>query len=418
MKIFVTGLCLQGNKGGPAIALALKAQLDKYLKNITYIFSVPREDEFQYELEWAKSYRVNVVEDFSYRDCIPPFVFQNFVKRTQRLNKWINALRSADLILEMSAISYIGPPIGSNLGVLLSGRVRYFLAAQFLHRKLFAWTQSYGPFSTALTRLLSKLDLGRQPAIFCRGEISQKNVSRLLPHKKTYSFPDVATLLDFKKKWGTDYVRNIFSTDLDFNKLITISPSAVIFAKTKNKGREASHVNHILYLCNHLFKKGYSILLVPHTFRPQRHYPAICDYAVSKIILNKLGSHESRDRLQIVCDDLSPIQLKSIISTAAVHIGARYHSLIASLSSGVPSICLSWHHKYLDLMTQYKMEEFVFNDTELAQPSESTLMFDSIMGNKDQIKANLGTPDERDAYWRTISQSYCIPFIRSTKHLP
>ena len=32
MRIFVTGLCLQGNKGGPAIALALKAQLDKYLE--------------------------------------------------------------------------------------------------------------------------------------------------------------------------------------------------------------------------------------------------------------------------------------------------------------------------------------------------------------------------------------------------
>ena len=35
------------------------------------------------------------------------------------------------------------------------------------------------------------------------------------------------------------------------------------------------------------------------------------------------------------------------------YIGARYHSLIASLSSGVPSIALSWHPKYKDLMDLY-----------------------------------------------------------------
>ena len=359
------------------------------------MFSVPQEDEFQYELNWAKKYHVDVVEDFSYRDCIPPFVFQNFARRAQRIAKWIKAVRSADIIVEMSAISYTGPPIGSTLSVLLSGRLRYLLAAQFLNRKLFAWTQSYGPLSTALIRLLSKWDLGKQPAVFCRGGISQKNVSQLLPHKKTYSFPDVATILEFDKEWGRRYVQNIFSADLDFNKLITISPSAVIFARTKNKNRETTHVNHILYLCHYLFKKGYTILLVPHTFRPQRHYPEICDYAVSEIILNKLHSHKSRAKLQIVRDDLSPVQLKSIISTAAVHVGARYHSLIASLSSEVPSVCLSWHHKYADLMTQYKMQEYVFHETELVQPARLIPMFDSIIENKEKIKEKLNKEQKK-----------------------
>ena len=380
---------MQGNKGGPAIALALKAQLDHYLKNPSYVFSVPQEEEFQFELSRAKDYQVGVVEDFSYRDCVPPFVFQKFAKRTLRLKKWIKALRSADLIIDMSAISYIGPPIGTSLNVLLSTRVRYFLTARLLQRKLLAWTQSYGPLSTPLTRLLSKWDLGSQPAIFCRGEISRKNVSQLLPHKTSYSFPDVATILDFNKQWGADYIQYKFAADFDLSTLVTISPSAVIYKKTKDNNQTSTHVLNIMHICDFLAKKGYAILLVPHTFRPERHYPEICDYAVSQIIKVECKSEQFQGRLQVVADDLSPIELKSIISNAAVHIGARYHSLIASLSSGVPSISLSWHHKYLDLMTQYKMQEYIFNETDFTRPSQLVRMFNRIMNRREQIKAIL-----------------------------
>ena len=389
MRIFVTGLCLQGNKGGPAIALALKAQLDKYLENVSYVFSVPQEDEFPYEQKQAEVYDVDVVEDFSYRDCISPFAFNNFAKRKERLKKWRQTLGSADLVIEMSAISYAGPPLNSSFSVLMSARVRYYLAARLFHKKLLAWTQSYGPFSTPLTRLLSKWDLGRQPAVFCRGKNSQKNVKQLLPGKKTYCFPDVATLLDFDKDWGTHYAKNLFPADFDFNRLITISPSAVIYTKTKRKNGDAAHIKNLLHLCNHLLEKGYAILLVPHTFRPRRHYPEICDYAVSRIIFDRLKSNNPKSNVSIVRDDLSPMRLKSIIATAAVHVGARYHSLIASLSSGVPSISLSWHHKYGDLMAQYQTEEYVFSEIERAQPSRLTLMLDHVIEKSEQIITNL-----------------------------
>jgi len=45
MRILVTGLCLQGNKGGPAIALSLKNQISKYLDSAEFVFAVPSRDE-------------------------------------------------------------------------------------------------------------------------------------------------------------------------------------------------------------------------------------------------------------------------------------------------------------------------------------------------------------------------------------
>lgn len=71
---------------------------------------------------------------------------------------------------------------------------------------------------------------------------------------------------------------------------------------------------------------------------------------------------ESVSGIHLVEDDLSPIELKSLISLAYFHIGARYHSVVAALSSGVPAISISWHPKYKDLMRAYGTEDFVIED--------------------------------------------------------
>jgi Uncharacterized conserved protein len=51
-----------------------------------------------------------------------------------------------------------------------------------------------------------------------------------------------------------------------------------------------------------------------------------------------------------------PLLLKGILRTARFVIASRYHSLISALSSGVPSLCLGWTHKYESLMSDYESE--------------------------------------------------------------
>ena len=53
-----------------------------------------------------------------------------------------------------------------------------------------------------------------------------------------------------------------------------------------------------------------------------------------------------------------------------MHIGARYHSIIASLSSAVPTVSYAWHSKYQDIMQLYGMEKYVF---EQSQPATALL---------------------------------------------
>ena len=61
--------------------------------------------------------------------------------------------------------------------------------------------------------------------------------------------------------------------------------------------------------------------------------------------------------------------VKNVISIFDLLIGSRYHSLVFGLTCGVPSIALSWSHKYKELFQLFDLEEFVveyenFNEKE------------------------------------------------------
>jgi polysaccharide pyruvyl transferase WcaK-like protein len=154
VRVFVTGLCLQGNKGGPAIALSLMDAVRKEMPDVEFVLAVPPAPQFEFEKRWAALYGVTVVEDLwsiGLWSLNPLQILRDGLgttyRRTKQIAKWYAALRSCDLVLDMTAISYVGPPEGSEAHAL-GTRYRYFKAARLVGRKFFAWTQSYGPFST------------------------------------------------------------------------------------------------------------------------------------------------------------------------------------------------------------------------------------------------------------------------------
>jgi len=253
----------------------------------------------------------------------------------------------------------VGPPAGAGSfsALINSPRVLHLFLAWAAFKPMLAWTQSYGPLSTKLIRAFAKLDLRRQPVIFCRGDDCKSSIEELLPKARVLSFPDVAIKLPFDKKWGKIYVENNFSCE---KKIVTVSPSAVLYSRCKFSDSKNRHIGQIRKICDSLYKAGYHVLLIPHTFRPSNESPVVCDYAVCKIIYEA----EESPNLSILEDDLSPSQLKSIISGAHFHVGARYHSVVAALSSNVPAISLSWHPKYRDLMTMYGMEDYLLDEGE------------------------------------------------------
>ena len=353
-SILITGLCLQGNKGGPALLLSIVKVLKERIPDLGIVVSVPRK-ELEEETVWSDYYNIQIIPELHlsalFGGPLCDDLERGYVK------DYINVLRHVDGVLNMQGIAYVGPPIGT-LRRALGGRFKIFVLTRLFGKPFFAWTQSYGPLSSLGIRLLARLDLGSLSCVLCRGEDCVDEVKKILPEQDIRSFPDVANVLSYDVGWGRDYLKHKFNLTGRFR--ITISPSSVIFNKSHGSASNP-HVEQVVKIITDIASPDIDILLVPHTFRPKRSIPELCDFAVCRLIMEQL--HGSKN-VNLVDEDLCPGDLKSIIATASLHIGARYHSLVAALSSGVPAISLSWHPKYRDLMRQYGLERFVYNALE------------------------------------------------------
>lgn len=387
-RFFVAGLCLQGNKGGPAIALSLMDSIRKEMGEVEFVFAVPsNKEEWLYEVEWAKKYDVEIVREVGPKHFVPPYMFMS--NRFRELKNWCSALLSSNAMIEMSAISYVGPPSGNGKvkDVILSGRFRHFFLSFLLRKKMLAWTQSYGPLSSKSVRFFAKFDLRRQPVIFCRGDDCQQAVRKLLPNKKTFSFPDVAVSLSFDRDWGKTYIESlVFGSD----KLVTLSPSAVLYKRAAKDGGMNSHVEFCVRLCLLVESLGFHVLLVPHTLRPSNPGPKVCDLAVSKLVESCVKS----PNVKVVTEDLSPIELKSVISNAEMHFGARYHSVVAAVSSGVPAMAMSWHPKYKDILRGYGAEGCVLAENNNCD--ESLAFVQWFISNHKNIRDKIAQEQDRN----------------------
>jgi len=143
-----------------------------------------------------------------------------------------------------------------------------------------------------------------------------------------------------------------------------LSPSSVLYSIEGD-----NHIKLYRKLITYILAKKYEVILVPHNMMAISPTLKTCDLEVSKKILNEI----TNTKVHLVHEDLDVYLLKGIIAKAELHIGDRYHSIIASLSSSVPTIAMAWHEKYRDIMSMYAMEKYIkYNN------SDEDILFDFI----------------------------------------
>lgn len=340
MKILITGLTLHNNKGGPALALSLIDKLKTKFEDGHYYLSVPNNvNNIALEKKWAEYYEIDgVIGAVGAKELL----YINLKRR----NIFLTFLKNIDLVVDLNALSYMDLEhmmFKQNLVRNLSIYTIRGLCNQ-LNIPLIRWTQSYGPFKNTITKKIIQMDLKKQKNIFVRGEESLKSIQKLFPKKNIFSFPDIAISLAKKETYYNKYLKN--------KRYITLSPSSVIYSIDGDL-----HIEHFRKIISHIKKLNYEIVMVPHNLMTINPSLLNCDLKVSEKILSTLNV----DNIHLVEEDIDVYNLKGIISNASLHIGARYHSIIASLSTNVPTIAFSWHEKYKDIMRMYNMEKYIYD---------------------------------------------------------
>ncbi len=241
--------------------------------------------------------------------------------------------------------------------------------------------QAWGPFEDAETAKNVREMLQKGDGYFVRDSVSQKFMAELLSKKENEIavYPDLAfTFPKPSAELGAGILKKLGWQGA--KKLAGISPNMRVYQRVEGKGQNNDYIKKLKQVGERLLEKGYQIVLVPNEILPFEGYHPDDRFACRRL-------YEALDKnpdVFLVDDYHSAEEIKSVIGHAEVMVASRFHSLIFALSQGIPSLAISWSHKYRELFKLFALEKYVVEDTGLDE-NQVLPKLDELLSEKEKV---------------------------------
>lgn len=353
--IVLCGACLSGNIGGPALYISFVEEFQKYFPEarVSVLSKYPATDTpvcerlgwTAYDLRTLKQLLVGV-----------PLALAAGLLRLFRLPG--NALfrgafspyAKGDLLVDLSGISFSDHRPGMGLVI----NALWFVPALASGIPIVKLSQAMGPFSKPSTRIVSRFFLSRMRRLVARGELSKKYCEGLLPDREIPCLPDMAfALRPAEEARLAELKREHGIPDLPYAAL---GPSHVVetFA---TESHTCDYVTCMAEAARWLLENtSLRLVLLPHEVKNSSED----DSSVCRAIFEALPE-PLRQRVHLMPLIEDPRLAKALCAGAEVAIGSRFHFLVATLSSCVPSLAVSWSHKYNEMMRMTGQEDMILS---------------------------------------------------------
>jgi polysaccharide pyruvyl transferase WcaK-like protein len=224
--------------------------------------------------------------------------------------------------------------------------------------------------------------------IMVREKLSRKNLEALnIGDVPVFTTSDSAFLLREADPERTSEIMSEVVGNID-RPLVGINVSAIIsrygFSHLDEQGaRSLLYTGMIVEAIDHLTEVlGLEVVMVPHVFGPG----ANDDRPVSREIRSKC---RNPTRVHLIGADYSAAELKAVIGSTELFIGSRMHSMVASLSMGVPTLAIAYSQKTLGIVGEdMDMADYVL-DIRNANAKQLMEMITRLWEDRSQIKASL-----------------------------
>ena len=251
--------------------------------------------------------------------------------------------------------------------------------------KAYLISQSLGPFRPVNRRWVKKV-LNKLSFIYLREtktEALLKDMGVVTPWK---ILPDIAFALPFER--GPNEACDEFLSKLDYIKSQDQAIVMVSISKLLYDIHSEGYITFMISLLEDIKAKMNPVFaLVPHDVKEKEmggddvmaihHFLANCPNQLSESCL-------------AVDFDFDPSFIKQIALRSAFSVAGRMHAGIASLSSNIPCLFISWSHKYSGLAHQVGIENSTAEMSEVSHSNTQELLnkfIESLEFNKNQIEA-------------------------------
>ena len=253
-----------------------------------------------------------------------------------------------------------------------------------LKKKVVFLPNSYGPFDGLTVKSQIRNTLNKMDLVLARENISVQKISHLLGKEITVS-PDLGFYLKASdKSIGRTILNRHGFSETDKVVGVTIRPWRFP-GKENPEALYEKYINSVKELVLHIDKQGYKVAFFNQSLGPNAHEDDrnAIEYLISKINI------QERDKFIWINENFTCADLKSVYSNLYFFIGTRFHSVIFSMTSLVPSIAIGYGgNKAKGIMSDFQLDDFVVQIEDVTS-SDLIYRFDRGIVQYDSIKSRL-----------------------------
>ena len=264
-------------------------------------------------------------------------------------DKTITALRGTDTFVDLSGFALTEDFSVNSCTYRSTIFLIQAIISKLFSRKYFIFPQAVGPMNRKLNKLLFQLILILSDRVYIRGRRSYEFVQKFKFHNAKRT-SDIVFM-------NEHYFQSSSVMD-EISPFILVNPNSRIVAKQNKVGSE----KYIEDLCNLIARlsKDYLIILTPNELRDDEED----DLDICFKIFNCLSSDV---RANVKVNENVEIQfLLKLCENCEYAIVSRFHLMIFCLMKATLPVVISWSDKYLDIMEEFEISEYVLDEFDFA----------------------------------------------------
>ncbi len=382
VNICMIGARLSKNLGGPSLYVATKILLDEHFKDVQITY-----------LAFYKTFAddKNIVEKYPHLRVVKyktkPWLLAmvwveklfGFMIGPADQKEIINTIKNSDMLIDIWGISF-ADSLGANSFLKRFTDGIHFYIAKLFKKPVIKYTAAMGPFHKKWNRCFARYYLNKcVDVILARDEITKKAIEALGVKTPVQLSPDTAFLLSTNESDLSRHYQNILQT----MPLVCLSVSY----QAKNR---AQSEEHYLNTMAQFAKKIISDCRVHVIILPNEVSSGILDDTQIAEKIAELANDKNCSVAHI--ENYTAQEIKGIINLSDIVVAARYHTIVAALSLGIPTLAIGWHHKYVSLLALFEQEEQLCNIENLSigdLEEKFKKLWDSRSSVKETIEKNL-----------------------------
>lgn len=258
----------------------------------------------------------------------------------------------------------------------------YVRLAKALGKEVVFLPNSYGPFEGLTVKKQVKSVFEKLDLIYAREQVSANSLGELL-NKKIPVEMDLGFFLETGDQNEALRVLKKYNLTED-DKIVGITIRPWRFPGLMNPEElYRKYIKSVVDLTQYILSKGYKVALCNQSLGPNAHED-------DRNAIRDLLAQVQHPNLIWINENLTCDLLKAVYSNFYFFVGTRFHSIIFSLTSKVPSIAIAYGgNKAKGIMGDFNLDGYVIQIQDV-EAEKLIKMFDSAIAEYNIIKSKLG----------------------------